>query len=70
MNSEKLAEELRGKEIEDCLWTASCKLEVLKKETSNEEAAEDLWEFEQRLDRLREEISELSFWLVEQEGEQ
>ena len=29
MNNEKLAEELRGKEIEDCLWTASCKLEVL-----------------------------------------
>jgi hypothetical protein len=51
------------------LWTASCKLEVLKKETSNEEAAEDLWKFEQRLDRLREEISELSFWLVEQEGD-
>ena len=66
MNNERLAEELRGTEIEDHLWHASCRLEDLRK-NCNEALQDDIFDFEQRLDNLREEIKDYALWLGEEE---
>jgi len=67
MNNEKLAEELRGKHVEDSLWDASCRLEQLRKRC-DESLQDDVFDFEQRLDDHREEIKDYALWLGE-EGE-
>lgn len=64
MNNERLAEELRGADIEDHLWDASCRLEELRK-NCNEALQDDIFDFEQRLDNLREEIKDYALWLGE-----
>ena len=64
MNNERLAEELRGTNIEDNLWDASCKLEELRK-NCNEALQDDIFDFEQRLDNLLEEIKDYALWLGE-----
>ena len=64
MNNERLAEELRGTQIEDNLWDASCKLEELRK-NCNEALQDDIFNFEQRLDNLLEEIKDYALWLGE-----
>lgn len=66
MNNERLAEELRGTQIEDNLWDASCKLEELRK-NCNEALQDDIFNFEQRLDNLLEEIKDYALWLGEEE---
>jgi len=66
MNNERLAEELRGKHVEDSLWNASCRLEELRK-NCNEALQDDIFDFEQRLDNLREEIKDYALWLGEGE---
>lgn len=64
MNNERLAEALRGKHVEDNLWDASCKLEELRK-NCNEALQDDIFNFEQRLDNLLEEIKDYALWLGE-----
>ena len=66
MNNERLAEELRGTDIEDQLWHASCRLEELRK-NCNEALQDDIFDFEQRLDNLREEIKDYALWLGEED---
>jgi len=66
MNNERLADELRGKHVEDSLWNASCRLEELRK-NCNEALQDDIFDFEQRLDNLREEIKDYALWLGEGE---
>ena len=66
MNNERLADELRGKHVEDSLWHASCRLEELRK-NCNEALQDDIFDFEQRLDNLREEIKDYALWLCEED---
>ncbi len=66
MNNEKLAEALRGKHVEDGLFDASCRLEELRK-NCNEALQDDIFDFEQRLDNLREEIKDYALWLGEED---
>ena len=67
MNNERLAEELRGTDIEDHLWHASCRLEELRKNCNESVQADDILDFEQRLDNLREEIKDYALWLGEED---
>jgi hypothetical protein len=67
MNNEKLAEELRGKHVEDSLWDASCRLEQLRKRCESEVLQDEIFGFEQRLDILLGDIKEYALWLGEEE---
>ena len=67
MDNLTLAEELRGRDIEDSLWNASCRFEQLRKRAESMTAQEDLWKFEQRLDLLLEEIKDYALCLEEEE---
>ncbi len=66
MNNERLADELRGKHVEDSLFDASCRLEELRKRC-DESLQDDIFDFEQRLDNLREEIKDYALWLGEED---
>ena len=66
MDNLTLAEELRGEHIEDSLWNASCRLEQLRKRC-DESLQDDIFDFEQRLDNLREEIKDYALWLGEED---
>ncbi len=67
MENLKLAEELRGEHIEDSLWNASCRLEELRKNCNESVQADDILNFEQRLDLLLEEIKDYALCLEEEQ---
>ena len=67
MNNEILADELRGKHVEDGLFDASCRLEQLRKRVESEVIQEELFGFEQRLDILLGDIKDYALWLGEED---
>ncbi len=59
-----LSDELRSNNIEGAIWHASCHFEVIRKnldENNHPKWAEEIFDFERRLDDLLEEIKDYSF---------